>query len=199
MDQCDENTPACETCGMVFSTINHLIHHTKNTHWKQFSEEKATTDGMCREKDDKCEDTESSEEETDDEEIAFQNFRQMAADKVQDTEERQEAYEKFLAVGEDEDSAVLSANEELKDECIKEALEMYRQYLENGLLLQNGAVHNDVRRDLNDYWDSGYNATKAARLAVKKHRNMLEEFFEDDDDVDDDDVDDDDDDDEGSE
>ena len=83
-----------------------------------------------------------------------------------------------MARGIAEDEAIDSVDLELQGRIDKEALSLYKIYLENTLLLQNGSVHADVQDDLFRFWDNGFTASRAAKMAANKHSDIIQGLME---------------------
>ena len=101
--------------------------------------------------------------------------------KVRESERWQDQYSELVRAGEEEDNACELADSQFEKRIIKTAERLYRKYLTNDLLLLNGDVHGDVRETLMDYWNKGYDARKASKLAVNYHLTKVRVLMEDED------------------
>ena len=170
----------CKSCGVLFTTLNHLLRHSKEC--CQGSKQAGTNQPVEEEEEESDSDGENQEE------SAFSNFRWEAINRVRESEDWEDKYNDLVREGKEEDNARELADREFEKRIVKIAEKMYREYLTNGLLLLNGDVHGNVREALMEYWDKGYNARKASKLAVNDHlvnvRMLLEGEDEEDDSTD---------------
>ena len=173
----------CERCGVIFMTLNHLMGHIKEcckgskpagTN-QPMDEGSSASDGENQEEGESVSDGENQEE------SAFYNFRLEAINRVRESKDWEDKYNDFVRAGEEEDNACELADGEFEKRIVKIAEKMYRRYLTNALLLQYGDVHGKVREALLEYWDKGYNARKASKLAVNDHLVNVRVLLEDED------------------
>ena len=82
MDQNEDDQMACDSCGIVFTSVGHLVKHSKG----------CQKDDQHRDSDDSREEVEEDEEEEEKdsednlEESAFSDFRMDAIDEIRETE-----------------------------------------------------------------------------------------------------------------
>ena len=174
-DECDY--VSCSECGLIYNTANHLAKHIQKEH--TVKTEGATDNEELNDSEEMEEDDTADEEEgKNQEEAAFANFYEDATEVIRNSQEWETKYQEFAAQGINEEEAIDSADLELQGRIEKEALELYRRYLTNLLLFQNGSVHRDIQDDLLSFWDDGFTASRAARMATKKHANIIQGLME---------------------
>ncbi len=185
---------SCKVCGTVFDSVSSLMSHTVKSHAGRGENASDGTGDENREMGSDGEEEEDEEEESDDddeednqEQAAFDTFYDLAAEAVRATEEWGEAKTRHMSGGHDEKESEDLADQDFETEVKKNALKLYRNHLANSLLLKGGVVHGDVREDALDYWDQGFSCAKAARLAIRNHKDRLKMLIDRDDDDDDDD------------
>ena len=169
--QDEEDYVSCKECGALFDKVNNLAKHLQTDHMAKdaaVSGESANGAEM---------DAESVGEENL-EQLAFANFYDKATETVQKSAEWVEKHKEHVARGIAEDEAIDSVDLELQGRIDKEALSLYKIYLENTLLLQNGSVHADVQDDLLRFWDNGFTASRAAKMAANKHSDIIQGLME---------------------
>ena len=163
---------SCSECGLIYNTANHLTKHIQKEHTvkpEEGTDNEETTDGEETDADE----TVDEEEGENQEEAAFANFYEDATEVIRKSQEWETKYQEFAAQGINEEEAIDSAALKLQGHIEKEALELYRRYLTNLLLFQNGSVHRDIQDDLLRFWDSGFSARRAAKLATNKHESVI--------------------------
>ena len=175
---CDESDyVSCSECGLIYNTANHLAKHIQKEH--TVKTEGATDNEELNDSEEMEEDDTADEEEGENqEEAAFANFYEDATEVIRNSQEWETKYQEFAAQGNDEEEAISSADLELQGRIEKEALDLYRRYLTNFLLFQNGSVHRDIQDDLLRFWDGGFSARRAAKLATNKHESVIKGLME---------------------
>ena len=167
----------CSECGLVFDKSQNLAKHVGAVHRTKDDDKVEQSDDSMEESEAEDEDKDQDEEEDEDgehmEQTAFESFYANALKEVQSSKKWQEKFEELIAEGNTDDEAVEMTNSELVGQIEKVALALYRDYLTNALLLRNGSVHGDVQDNLLDFWDKGFSAYKAAKMAVNKHRGPV--------------------------
>ena len=175
--QDEEDYVSCKECGALFDKVNNLATNLQTDHRpKDAADSGGSAYGGEM-------DTESVDEEDDErgenlEQLAFANFYDKATETVQKSAEWEEKHKEHVARGIAEDEAIDSVDLELQGRIDKEALSLYKIYLENTLLLQNGSVHADVQDDLLRFWDNGFTASRAAKMAANKHSDIIQGLME---------------------
>ena len=109
--------------------------------------------------------------------VAFSNFFAKAVDAIRETDEWEKIYNQEKMNG-DEDDAMQVADDEMNDAVVDKSMALYKQQLENDLLLQGGATHEDVYNYALKYWEKGYDSDVCAEMAINKYRPILEELME---------------------
>ena len=158
-------------------TLGHLMQHAQEC--RKVSKQKDIAESEEKEEEEEEESNEDNGENQ--EEMAFSSFRTDAINKVRESEGWEDQYNEFVKAGEEEDNARELADSQFEKRIIKTAERLYRKYLTNDLLLLNGDVHGDVRETLMDYWNKGYDARKASKLAVNYHLTKVRVLMEDED------------------
>ena len=183
----EDNYINCLECGLVFDKSHNLVKHLRAAHQNTANVRVEQSDDCINdlEEEDGEEDKGENEDEDGDkdevdenEQAAFENFFTDAIEVVRRSERWQEKYVKLIAEGNSESEAAKMADTDLENQVEKEALALYRNYLTNALLLQNGSVHGDVQDDLLNFWDKGFTAYKAAKLAVNKNKGTVWSLME---------------------
>ena len=176
----------CSECGLVFDKPQNLAKHLHVAHRNTGNEREEQSDNCANDSEDKSVDGDEDEEVDGDEDedgenqeqAAFENFFTDAIEEVRQSVRWQEKYGEFIAGGNSESEAAEMADADLEGQVEKKALTLYRNYLANSLLLQNGSVHSDVQDDLLNFWDKGFTAYKAAKMAVNKHKGTVWSLME---------------------
>ena len=185
MDQDDDDQLACDNCGIVFTSVGHLVKHSKECQ-KDNKHEDSDSSKAEEEEEDEEEDEEENLEES-----AFSVFRLEAVNEVRETEEWGAKYNEFIGEGEEEDNAAKLTDGEFEKLIIKTGERLYRNHLVNALFLQNGEVHKGVSDAVWEYCSKGYTPKKAAKLAIKDNLSNVRVLLEDEEDDDSDSTDDD--------
>ena len=180
MDSPDDS-PSCETCGVLFNSVNKLLQHTREQHWGK--EEAGAVGNAPSASDDDAsqdEDADVSEQEGENasrEGVAFSNFFATAVNAIRETDEWEDMYNQEK-MNRDDDDAMQVADDEMNDAIVAKSMDLYQQHLENDLLLQDGATHEDVYNYALKYWQKGYDADVCAKMAINKYRPIIEELME---------------------
>ena len=114
------------------------------------------------------EDADVSEQEgenTSREGVAFSNFFATAVEAIRETDEWEDMYNQEK-MNRDDDDAMQVADDEMNDAVVAKSMDLYQQHLENDLLLQGGATHEDVYNYALKYWQKGYGADVCAKVLV---------------------------------
>ena len=175
----DDDCPhsGCPQCGLVFTKVNHLIKHSKvcgkhdvdaeNCECSDNEEGSEVSDEMDRE-DDESDGGENNEE------LAFESFKDEALNLIHSSEEWKEKVMAHVQLGEGEEKAVEMVDAEYSNEIGNKALKLYRNYLIRDIFLMNGPAHAAVRETMLSYWDDGYSAKTSFQLAIAAHKPDLE-------------------------
>ena len=189
MDSPDDS-PSCETCGVLFNSVSKLLKHTQDQHWAKDDGGAMAAENSASNSDDNTDEdadvSDQDEENASREGVAFSNFYAKAVEAIRETDEWEEIYNQEK-VNADEDDAMQVADDEMNDAVVDKSMALYQQQVENNLLLQGGSTHEDVYKYALKYWNKGYNSDVCARMAINKYRPVLEELMESDSDSESDD------------
>ena len=94
---------ACDSCGILFTSVGHLVKHSKDC---QKDDQRGDSDDSRDEVEEEDEGEEEENSEDNLEESAFSEFRLDATDLIRETEAWEAKYNEFIREGEEEDNAV---------------------------------------------------------------------------------------------